>query len=432
MKKLLAILSLTLICQTAQALPEIQHWKNSNGVRVLFIHAPELPMLDIRLVFDAGSAREGQQWGVAQLTNSLLDHGTQQLNEDELAEQIEGLGAELAVSSLRDMSMITLRSLTQSPLLTAATDIMAQVIQQPSFPAKVFAREQQRLLAAIKKQQQSPSTVNSQAFFKNLYGQHPYAHPSSGTMESVQALKRKDILAHYQRFYVGNNAVLAMVGNINRLQAEALSRKLTAQLPAGTIAPALDKPKPLTAAKHVTQNFPSSQTHILLGQLGVSRHDPDYYALYVGNHLFGGSGLVSRLSSVLREEHGMAYSVYSYFSPMREAGPFIMGMQTRQDQADKAVELLREELQKWVLQGPAESEVDDSKANIIGGFALKIDSNAKMTEYLAMIGFYHLPLSYLADFNQHIAAVSRQQIIHALKRRIDPQKLIEVRTGKKP
>ena len=429
MKKLLATLTLSLLCPTVQALPDIQHWQNTNGVRVLFIHAPELPMIDIRLVFDAGSAREGQHWGLAQLTNGLLNHGTQQLNEDELAENIEGLGAELSVSSLRDMSMITLRSLTQSHLLTPATDIMAQVIQQPSFPANVFAREQQRLLAAIKKQQQSPATLNSQAFFKSLYGEHPYAHPSSGTMASVRDLTRQDVLAHYRRFYVGHNAVLAIVGNIKRLPAEQLSRKLTAQLPAGTIAPSLAKPKHLTAPQHVTQKFPSSQTHILLGQLGLSRHDPDYYALYVGNHLFGGSGLVSRLSSVLREEHGMAYSVYSYFSPMREAGPFIIGMQTRQDQADKAVTLLREELQKLLSHGPTENEVADSKANIIGGFALKIDSNAKMTEYLAMIGFYRLPLSYLADFNQHIAAISRDQVIDALKRRIHPQRLITVRTG---
>ncbi|MFP5504962.1 MAG: M16 family metallopeptidase, partial [Gammaproteobacteria bacterium] len=185
----------------------------------------------------------------------------------------------------------------------------------------------------------------------------------------------------------------------------------------------------LPVAQDQRIEHPSSQTHILIGQPGMRRDDPDYFALYVGNHVLGGGGLVSRLSNEVREKRGLSYSVYSYFLPMTERGPFQMGLQTRNDQADEAVRVLRETLAAYVAEGPTAAELEAAKNNITGGQALRIDSNRKILEYLAVIGFYDLPLDYLETFNAKVEAVTLAQVREVFQRRIRPERMLTVRVG---
>ena len=152
----------------------------------------------------------------------------------------------------------------------------------------------------------------------------------------------------------------------------------------------------------------------------------------MANHPFGGSGFSSRLVEVIREERGLAYSVYSYFSPLREHGAFAMGMQTKNDQTEQALALLQQELVKYVENGPTESELEDSISNITGSFPLNIDSNSKLLEYIAMIGFYDLPIDYLDHFIENIRSVDLDMINDALSRRVHPDKMVTVIVGKQP
>lgn len=177
------------------------------------------------------------------------------------------------------------------------------------------------------------------------------------------------------------------------------------------------------------EQFPSSQTHIYVGQSGMARHDPDYYALYVGNHVLGGSGLVSTLGEEVRNKRGLSYSVYSYFSPMRVNGPFLMVAQTKNDQADDALRVMRDTLKRFVDEGPSERELEEAKQNLIGGFPLRISSNAKIVEYLAMMAFYDYPLDHLDTLPQKIAAVTVEQVRDAFRRRIDSGAAIAVIVG---
>ena len=188
--------------------------------------------------------------------------------------------------------------------------------------------------------------------------------------------------------------------------------------------------KELTEAKKIVIEFPSTQTHILVGQPGIKRGDDDYFTLYVANHPFGGSGFSSRLVKVIREDRGLAYSVYSYFNPMRQAGAFTMGMQTRNEEAQQALSLLDQELEKYVEIGPEEDELADSLSNITGSFPLKIDSNGKLLEYISVIGFYNLPIDYLDHFIENVKSVGVQKINEALKRRIHPDRMVTVVVGK--
>lgn len=413
----------------ASANLKIQHWITSNGARVYFVASPELPIIDIHVVFDAGSARDGTHSGLANLTNGLLDQGAGDLNADQIAERLDDIGANLDTSSYRDMAIVSLRSLTDPTLLNPALDIMTLVLTQPSFPEDAFNLEQKRTLIALRAQKESPGDIAEKAFFAALYGDHPYATPSLGTEETVSALTRHDVIDYHKRYYTGRNAVVAIVGAIDRDAAEKIAERVLGKLPAGEAAAALPPVKPIAAAKVEHIDYPSAQTHILMGQPGISRNDPDFFPLILGNHILGGSGLISRIADEVREKRGLAYSAYSYFSPMHVAGPFTAGLQTRNEKADAALTVLRETVSDFIANGPTATELTEAKKNITGGFALNLDSNAKIVDNLASIGFYKLPLDYLDTYNQHIEAVTADQIRDAFRRRVHPKNMVTIMLG---
>ncbi len=412
----------------AHAGPQIQHWQTENGARVYYVPAPELPMLDIRIIFDAAGARDDIP-GVALMTNGLLEEGTGKMNADEIADAFAAVGAQFGSSSHRDMSIVSLRSLTQTDLLDKAVDTMTQVINQPSFPEESLERERKRMLIALQGKKQSPGAIAKETFFTELYGDHPYANEATGTEETVKQIKRSHLIEHHKRYYVGRNTIIAIVGAVDRKQAEALAEKIIGPLPPGKPAQAIPEVNSLAKASLVKKEFPSSQTHLLVGQPAVKRGDDDYFALFVGNHILGGSGLVSRLSEEIREKRGLSYSTYSYFSPMRQRGPFQLGLQTRNDQAEEALEILKQTLVEFMEKGPSKDELESAKKNITGGFALNLDSNSKIIENIAMIGFYQLPLDYLDTYTDKIDAVSIEQIKAAFKRHVQPDKMVTVMVG---
>ena len=427
--RIILALALLLLSASVYAVPQIQHWTTANGARVYFLPADELPMVDVRVVFDAGSARDNGAPGVALLTNGMMPEGAGGLSAQQLAERFEAVGAQFGNGALRDMAWLSLRSLNQPRLLQPALANMKTIISHPDFPKAAYQRELGRMKIGLQSRKQSPGDVAEEAFYKALYGDHPYATPVGGTEDSLAGMSLDDLRKHYAQYYVARNAVVAIVGQLSRQQAEQLASDLLADLPAGERAAALPPVKPLTESKTIRIDFPSTQSHLLMGQLGMHRGDPDYFTLYVANHPFGGSGFASRLVGEVREKRGLAYSVYSYFLPMRLDGPFQLGLQTRNDQVDEALGIVREQLDEYVQQGPTEQELDASLKNITGGFPLRVDSNRKLVEYLAMIGFYDLPLDYLNRFNQQVSAVDREKIRSALKRRLHPDHMVTVIVG---
>ena len=411
------------------AMPAIQHWVTDNGARVYFVAAPELPMVNINVTFAAGSARDDGHAGLAYMTSTLLDMGAAGLSADEIAGRLESLGAELGTASARDMASITLRSLSDAAHLQPALKLLADIINKPDFNKLDFERERKRTLVAIRRSEQSPATVAEYTFFSSVYGDHPYATRPGGTTESISALQLDQIKAYYKQYYVARNAVFSIVGDLDRKAAEQLAKQVIGQLPAGERAPAVAPVPVLTKAQEQRVYHPATQTHVLMGAPGMHRGDPDYFPLYVGNHVLGGGGLVSRLFEEVREKRGLSYGVSSYFSPMEQDGPYLFSLQTRNDQVNDAMAVMRETLQDYVENGPTEKELIDSKKNITGSFPLGIASNSDILDYLNMIGFYDLPLSYLEDFNGKVTAVTREQIIDAFQRRVVPATMVTIIVG---
>lgn len=425
-----AFIAAAVLCSSTLAAPQIQQWETANGARVLFVPAPEIPMVDAQVVFNAGSARDLAKPGIAVLTNAMLNEGAGDKNADAIAEQFASLGAHQGNSAERDMASFSLRSLTDASKLQPAAELLAVILKQPTFPQDAFARVQSNALVGLQAQKQSPDEIASEAFFKAVFGTHPYASEPSGTEDSVKALTVDDLKTFYKQYYVARNAVVAIVGAVDRAGAEKLANTLVSGLPEGAAAAKLPEVVALADANVVKLSHPSTQTHVMIGQPGIQRNDPDYFALYIGNHILGGNGLVSRISDEIREKRGLSYSAYSYFMPMRERGPYVLGLQTRTEKTDEAIKVLRDTLDKFVKDGPTAKELEASKKNITGGFALRVDSNKKIADYLALIGFYNLPLDYLDTFIARMNAVTLQQVKDAFKRRIDPSKMVTVIVGK--
>ena len=414
---------------TLLASPNIEYWITSTGAEVYYVHAPELPMVDIQIVFDAGSSRDEDALGIAMLTNSLLADGANGDDADKISNDFESLGAIYAADIGYDSASLQLRSLTESELLKSAIANLKKVLSAPDFPTDALERRQSQMLIGIKAKQQSPAAIAKDAFMKATYQSHPYAKPSEGTETSVKAINRKDIVSFYKKHYTAKNSMIAIVGAVSHELAKQISEDISAGFHDGEKVSPIRAVENLEEPQSILIEYPSAQTHILVGQPGMKRGDPDYFSLYVGNHILGGGGMVSRLFEEVREKRGLSYSAYSYFSPMLFKGPFTAGLQTKTDQADEAISVLLENIKNYIEQGPTEEELIAAKKNITGGYPLRIDSNSKILDYVVVIGYYKLPLDYLETFNNNVEAVTIESIKDAFKRRLSPDKLVMVKVG---
>jgi zinc protease len=226
-------------------------------------------------------------------------------------------------------------------------------------------------------------------------------------------------------------AQVSIVGALNRAQADALVARLLARVPQGgcTVQPAVPEVAALAAASEARIAFASAQAHVLVGQPGFKRNDPDFFALTMGNHILGGGGFTARLTEEVREKRGLTYSVYSYFAPGMHAGAFTIGLQTRPDQAEQALTLVREVVTKFVEEGPSERELQAAKDNLIGGFALRIDSNKKLLDNVANIAWNGLPLDYLDTWTLQVERLTVADVRAAMARKLQPARMATVVLG---
>ena len=421
--------ALTTLSSLAIAGPKFEHWTLDSGLRVYYVDIQDLPMLDINVTFDAGSARDGKKAGVASMAMSMMDSGAAGMNADQIAEVFESVGARLYASASKDMANIGLRTITLEKPFKTAIDNWLTVMKSPDFPKADFERLQKQMKVSFESSKQRPSSIAGEAFYKHLYGDHPYAQPTRGFEETVAAMTTQDLKDYYDRYIVEENAMVTIVGAVSREEAEVLAKRVAEVLPAGVKAKPIPEVKPLTEAKTVHIPFPSSQAHVIMGQTGYKRGDPDYFKLYLANHPFGGSGFTSRLMKEVRVKRGLSYSVYSYFSPSRELGPFVMGLQTKVEQIDQAKTVLNDMLKTYLKDGATAEEIEGSKLNITGGFPMNIAGNSSIGNYADVIGFFDLPLDYLEHFTDKVNAVSQESAAEAMRRRIDPDVMLTIIVG---
>lgn len=434
---LLSILALTLVAAApAQAALKIQSWTLDNGARVLFVENHSIPILDLNVQFDAGSRRDPEgKSGTAALTNAMLARGLhasdapQQepaMTEAEISDRFADTGAQRGGGAGIDRADVSLRTLSSGAERDASVTLIARILAHPSFPEDFFARDKARTIAAIREDETRPESIAGKAFWRLMYGEHPYAR--TATVVSVEAVTRDDLVAFHAEHYVANHAIVSMIGDVTREEANTIARQLTSRLPQGKPLPEMP-PVQLLHPREEHIEHPASQAHVLTGVPALARNDPDYFALTVGNYILGGGGFVSRLMHEVREKRGLTYSVYSYFNPLAQPGPFTAGFQTKREQADDALKVARDTIAAFLRDGPTREELQAAKDNLIGGFALRIDTNRKILDNMAAIGFYNLPLDYLDTWTANVAKVSIADIKVAFNHKVALDKMSTVIVG---
>ena len=420
----------------------IQNWTQASGAKVYLVESPAIAMLDVQIDFDAGSRRDPPgQAGLASMTAEILEKGVRAkdgepaLDQNALGEAWAELGAQLDAGASADRMSFTLRSLTDPALLDQAVALAARQIGEPSFPEEVLQRERQRLQASLKESYTRPGSVIGRAYSQAVYGSHPYGYEMTET--TLGNIAVSDLQAAHAAGVVACRARISMVGAVTRAQADAIAARLLSRLPQVPCAslpplPPIPEVAPLAEAQQKSIPFDSAQAHVLIGQPGFKRADPDYFPLIVGNYTLGGGGFVSRLTSEVREKRGLTYGVSSSFSPGLHAGSFTVGLQTRPDQTAQAVQIARQVVRDFVASGPSEAELKAAKDNLIGGFALRIDSNRKLLGNLAGIAWNNLPLDYLDTWTKQVEKVSVADIRAAFARKLQPEKMVTFVLGAAP
>jgi zinc protease len=428
--------TLSAISGNAVAALQIQSWTLDNGARVAFVENHSIPILDVSVEFDAGARRDpAAKAGLAGLTNSLLARGIgagsdavaePALSEAQILNGFADIAAQRGGEAEMDRAGVTVRTLSSPAERERAVALLARLLAQPSFPEEFLQRDRARMIAGIREADTKPEAIAEKAFRTALYGSHPYAQRATET--SVGAISRDDLLAFHRAHYVANGAVIAMIGDITRAQAEQIARDLTARLPQGDPQPPMPA---VTIAPGSEQRIahPASQSHILIGMPALERGDPDFFALTVGNYILGGGGFDSRLTKEVREKRGLTYSVYSRFNAMAQKGPFQIGLQTKREQTGQALQVVRDTLAAYLRDGPTPAELKAAKDNLIGGFSLRIDSNRKILANIALIAYYRLPADYLDTWTRNIERVGIADIRAAFQRKIVQAQLNTVIVG---
>ena len=424
-----ALLAFTLLAwgTLAHAVLPIEHWTTSRGTRVYFVRADAIPMLDVNVDFDAGERHDPPgRPGVASMTAAMLARGVEGLDEAALAERFADPGASRGGGAGDDRASVSLRTLSSPRERDAAIGLLARIVSTPTFPGPLLERERERTIQGLRESLVRPESIAQRTFSSLLYPTHPYG--AQITPESVAAIGRDDLVAFHRARYGAGSAVVSMIGAITRAEAQAIAERLTRDLPEGAPAPALPAVEAPPAVERRIAH-PATQSHILVGAPAMARDDPDFFPLFVGNYVLGGGGFVSRLTTEVREKRGLSYSVYSYFAPMAQPGPFTVGLQTAKAQTDDALKVVRETLARYVADGPTEDELKAAKQNLVGGFALRIDTNRKILDNLANIGWYRLPLDYLERWTDRVEAVTVAQVRDAFRKAVRPDRMVTVVVG---
>ena len=418
-----AVMSIGLLTSVQAALP-IQQLDSYKGAKAYLVQTQSLPMLDIEISIDAGTRYDpASKAGLAIMTAELLDNGIRSagrnLTEAQIADEIADLGADIKIGVSGERAMILVRCLSRPDIRDRAIQLARLILSSPTYDSVVVNREKQRISAGLLEAETKPDFVLDRRFRKAVYGNYPLGN--AVTVKSIAGLSASDLKQFHQQFYRSDRVIVSMVGDVSKSEAQEIMQTLVKDLPqTGSSIPPLPElarsPVENLSEREITIPFDSQQAHIAMGMTAIARNNPDYFPLIVGNYALGGGGFVSRLMNEVREKRGLAYSVFSYFAPGQETGIFQAGLQTKNDQASMALDVMTETISQFIAKGPTQSELDAAKANLINGFPLRIDNNRKLLDNVSSIAWNGLPLNTLDTWTEQVNAVTREQVESAFQK----------------
>ncbi len=402
-----------------------------NGLVWIFSPQAGLPLVTVQLLIKAGSLHEpGAKAGLANLTAQLLQSGTKKRSAAQIAQEVDFLGAHLKAAGGEDYSTLSLTLLKKD--LSPGLDLFQDVLLNPAFLPEEVQRKVSQIKASLKSDEDEPSIVASRAFAKSLFGAFPYGRPVRGTPEGLAAITPKDLAEFHQRYYRPNNAILVVAGDLTAAEASQWVNKIFASWPAAP-PPELKLPPipPLNDRRLVVLDKDLTQANIILGNLGLARSNPDFYACQVMNYILGGGGFASRLMDNIREKRGLAYSVSSNFAPGLEPGPFAVTLETKNASAAEAVTQVLAEIERLKTSMVTPEELADAKSYLIGSFPRKMDSLDKRAGLMGYVELYGLGQDYPWKYPELIQGLTTADIQKVAQKYLHPDKYLLVVVGKK-
>ena len=406
------------VLSNAYAILPIEKLDSYKGAQAYLVQTKALPMVDIEVSIDAGDRYDpAGKSGVADMVAGLMNYGARGdkglLTEAQIADEIADLGANIGLSVGGERAILRIRSLSRKDLRDRAVQLAAAMLSAPTYDPKIIEREKQRTITSLREAETKPEFVLERRFKKSVYGNYPLAN--SPTVQSVGAVNASDLRQFHKQFYRGDRMIVSIVGDVDRAQAAEIVQTLLKQIPQSgqPIAKLPDlqrSPIETLAQREIQIPFDSQQAHIAMGMTAVARNNPDYFPLLVGNYILGGGGFVSRLMSEVREKRGLAYSVFSYFAPGKENGIFQAGLQTKNDQATLALDVMSTTIAQFIADGPTPSELEAAKSNLINGYPLRIDNNRKLLDNVSSIAWNDLPLDTMEIWTKQVEAVTLEQV----------------------
>ena len=408
----------------AHAILPIEKLDSFKGAQAYLVQTKALPMVDIEISIDAGDRYDpAVKSGLATMAGQLMNYGAKSekglWTEAQIADEIADLGANLGVSVSGERAVMRIRTLSRKDLRDRAVQLASAMLSAPTYDAKILTREKQRMTTALLESETKPEPVLDRRFRKSVYGNYPLANLP--TVQSIASISALDLQQFHKQFYRGDRMIVSIVGDVSKVEAAEIVQGLLQRVPQSgpTIAklPEFERsPVEPLSQREVSIPFDSQQAHIAMGMTAVSRSNPDYFPLLVGNYVLGGGGFVSRLMSEVREKRGLAYSVFSYFAPGKDAGIFQAGLQTKNDQAALALEVMSSTIAQFIADGPTQSELDAAKSNLVNGYPLRIDNNRKLLDNVSSIAWNNLPLDTMEVWTKQVEAVSLEQVKAAFQK----------------
>ena len=412
------------LLQSAQAILPIEKLDSVKGAKAYLVQTQALPMLDIEISIDAGDRFDPTgKSGLASMTAELMNYGARSskgaLSEAQIADEIADLGANFGISVGGERAVIRIRSLSRKDLRDRAVQLASAMLSAPTYDAKILEREKQRAITGMLEAETKPESVLERRFRKSVYGNYPLSE--SPSVKSVGSVSVSDLARFHQQFYRRDRIIVSIVGDVSPAEANEIVEVLLKNVPqSGVAIPALPQfersPIEPLASRQIYIPFDSQQAHIAMGMTAITRSNPDYFPLIVGNYILGGGGFVSRLMSEVREKRGLAYSVFSYFAPGKDTGIFQAGLQTKGDQATLALEVMNSTIANFIANGATPSELQAAKANLVNGFPLRIDNNRKLLDNVSSIAWNDLPLDTLETWTTKVDAVTLEQVSAAFQK----------------
>jgi len=402
--------------------PPAERYVLSKGAHLIVSEQHALPLVVVQMLIDAGSRRDphGQE-GVADLTADLLTEGTKTRTASEISQAFDFIGASYATSAETDYAVLSLTVLRKD--FNTGLDLLGDLLQHPSFPQAEVGRRREAALAQIKASEDDPGQVAERAFLRTVFAGEPYGHEVIGTPAAVGKLTRKEIIAFYAQHYHPEGSIITVVGDISPPEVRDRMEQALRDWNEGAVAPFQYPAAAARDTQTVTVDKPITQANIILGQRGVARDNPDYYALQVMNYILGGGGFSSRLLDNIRTKAGLAYSVASFFTVNKAPGSFQMAMQTKNESTNDAIQRACSEIERIRQEPVSDDEVNDARLYLTGSFPLKLDSSAKITGFLAQVEFFDLGADYPDTYMQRINAVTKEYVQRVAQQYLRPAEL---------